>query len=119
MINFCIYYGDGSTYEGPIINAPPINVQCIVTPDQRRSSYEVGRLVMHSWDFYIYADKVWIGINGMVDLVDHILYRPVEKVLKGRMIPNEQYEDILSRAMDDKRFPKKSASAPVRENGRI
>ncbi len=117
--SFRIYYGDGSIYEGPIADAPPVDVQCIITPDQRRSSYEVGRLVMHSWDFYLYVEGVWLGVNSMVDLVDHILHRQVEKVVKGRMIPNDRYEAILNRANTDEGFPRKSALSPVREDGRL
>lgn len=118
-VEFRIYYGDGSTYEGPIAGASPVDVQCIVVPDCRGSAYEVGRLVLHSWDFYLYAEGSWLGLNGTVDLVDHLLFRSVEKVLKGRMIPHEKYEEILTRANKEKGFPRKSGHSPVREDGSL
>ncbi len=118
-LEFRIYYGDGSIYEGPIEGIEQVvDIQVIVKPDLRNSPYETGRSVMHSFDFYIYADGEWLGINGTLDLVDHILYRPVEKVLKGRMIPNQRFEDILGRAIKDKGFPRKSNKNPLREDGR-
>ncbi len=113
-----IYYGDGSVYEGLFDGIEKVlDVQCVVTPDLRNSAYETGRLVMHSWDFYLYAEGAWMGINGTVDLVDHVLHRPIEKVIKGRMIPNEKYEAILHRAHHDEGFPRKSNKSPEREDG--
>lgn len=116
---FRIYYGDGGPpYEGTLEGIEKVlDVQCVVTPDLRNSPYETGRLVMHSWDFYLYAEGSWMGINGVVDLVDHILHRPIEKVIKGRMIPNKKYEEILSRAMHDEGYPRKSNKSPAREDG--
>lgn len=114
-----IYYGDGSVYDGPLENIEQVvDVQCIAAPDLRNSPYETGRLVMHSFDFYIYSEGQWIGINGLVDFVDHILYRPIVKVLKGRMIPNQMFEDILARATKEKGLPRKSNKNPLREDGR-
>ena len=112
-----IYYGDGSTYDGPVADAPPVDVQCIVKTDVRGSPYEVGRLVCHSFDYYIYADDEWLGLNTLVDLVDHVLFRSVGKVLKGRMIPNHMFEAILDRANKDEDFPQKMGTHPLREDG--
>lgn len=114
-----IYYGDGSVYEGPPADIQQVvDVQCIVHSDLRNSPYETGRSVMHSFDFYVYGEGQWIGINGLVDLVDHVLFRPIEKVVKGRMIPNQKFEDILERATRDKGLPRKSNDNPLREDGR-
>ena len=119
-VEFRIYYGDGGPpYEGIVEDiVQVVDVQCLAHPDLRNSPYETGRQVMHSFDFYVYGEGQWIGINGLVDLVDHILYRPIEKVLKGRMIPNQKFEDILARAIKDKGLPRKSNKSPLREDGR-
>lgn len=114
---FRIYYGDGSVYEGPVADAPPVDVQCIVIPDHRGTANEVGRQVMFTFEYYIYAEGQWMGISNLIDLIDHLLYRKVEKVLKGRMIQNDRYEAIIKRAHKDPGFPRKSAKHPAREDG--
>jgi len=113
-----IYYGDGSTFEGPPRDAPPINVQCIALADGSASNYNVGRLILHSWDFYLYGKGRWYGINGYTDLVDHLLFEEVEKVLKGRVIPNSEYQKILSLANNDLKLPRKSGRNSIVEDGR-
>jgi hypothetical protein len=114
-----IYYGDGTVYEGPAKDAPPLDVQAIAQADNRGwSQYSTGRMIYHSFDFYLYCEGQWIGVNSLVDLVDHILHRPIDKVLKGRMITHERWEAIMERAQKDRDLPRKGSQRPWLEDGR-
>lgn len=112
-----IYYGDGSTYDGPLESAPVVNVQVIVVNDKAPNRKNVGRLMLFGFDYYLYREKEgWYGINGEVDLVDHLLYEQPLKVLKGRGISSENYSKIYNKANLDSDFPKKRRYDPAREN---
>lgn len=122
MVNWRIYYGDGSVYDntyGKPEYAPKLNVQCVVVNDQGTHSYdkelqsmEVGRLVLHDWEYYIYMDDTgWFGVNNLVDMVDHVLHsvHKIRCVLKARTLPTIEFKNIYKRAWNDPDFPPKSA----------
>ena len=119
---FRIYYGDGSTYDGPPEGAPDQNVQAIIWNDPRKGATDTGRVVLHQWDIYIYSDDIgWHGTNKYMDLLQHlgkgIGPGGVRAVLTGRWISPEGYTAILERAKTDEGFDRKSATEPVREDG--
>jgi len=109
-----IYYGDGTTFEGDIAEAPVLNVLAIVYANSRN-----GRRVLKGHDYYLYTVEFngWIGVDNLVDLVDHILYDNVLRVLKGRTIRDETYHRIAEQAMADSGFPVMSASGDPWERG--
>jgi len=118
-VEWRIYYGDGSTYdEGLLINAPAVNVRCIVVRDPEQGSNSLGRVILTSWDYYLYVPgRGWYGVNGEVDLIDHLLHECPIRVLKGRLLATGKYDEIRKRAIADPDFPRKSAHDPVREDG--
>ena len=118
-MRFKIYYGDGSVYEGPIEDAPAVDVQVIAIADQRGSSYELGRKVLKGWDWYACYEDDWVGFNGTADLADHVLYNltRIKRILKGRMLPKGEWEAILKQATTDPGLPRKSARDPNIEDG--
>lgn len=99
------FYGDCSVYEGDGWDAPRLNVQAVVVPDDSLSTYSVDTLVLHGWDYYLYGKGRWYGVNGTTDLIEHVLFEDVEIVLKGRMIPNAEYQKILAMAWKEKKNP--------------
>lgn len=101
-----IIYGDGSTHDDPF-TAPPLNVQAVIYVDPGR---QAGTLCIRGWDYYLLEGEGWIGVNGSVDLIDHVLHKRPQVVLKGRMLPREEWvglNKLISKAMQD--FPNKSA----------
>lgn len=108
MVNWRIYYGDGSTYDdedGPIPDAPKRNVQAIAVVDEA-----TGFLVLEGHDYYWYEDQ-WIG-GDKFGLFDY-LARPGKKVVFfGRSIPTERYQEIVDRARRADDLPAKSAKSP-------
>ena len=119
VMQYRIYYGDGTTFEGPVEEAPAVDVQVVVVADQRGSPYELGRKVLKGWDWYACYETDWVGFNGAADLADHVLYNlpRIKRILKGRMLPKEQWEALLKQAAEDPGFPRKSARDPNIEDG--
>ncbi len=119
-MDYRIYYGDGTIYEGTretFDDAPVLDVQAIVVKDIAEYKHDSGRLVFYSWDFYLYEDGQWCGVNGMPDFVEHVLHCRPEKVLKGRQIRNDKHQEIMLKALKDPGFPKKSRTMAITENG--
>jgi len=119
---FRIYYGDGSIYEGNPEDAPAHNVQCIAWNDERPKPGNVGRVVLHEWDIYIYSDPIgWHGTNKYCDLLQHlgrgVGVGGVRAVLQGAWIAYDQYKVIYHRAETEEPFVRKSSTRPVVENG--
>lgn len=114
-----IFYGDGSVYEGDPRDAPRLNVQVVVCKDESMNGYQVGKLCLHSWDYYLMIDDAWHGVNGEADLVDHILFENVQVVLKGRMIHRARFQQILAEATAYKKNWHKSESGRQEQIGVI
>lgn len=110
-MDYRIFYGDESTYDGPLEDAPPLNVICIVSTDKSAGPYNIGRYVLHAHEYYLFSVDCgkWIGVLNQTDLIDHILHTDVSKVLKGRTIRDDLYHSIIARANSDPDFPHKSA----------
>lgn len=92
MIEWKIYYGDGSTFsnlEGNPEDAPCGNVQRIAYYDE-----DGRRRQAHDRDYYIY-DKNWYA----ADIIGFYQYmsEPGFKIVKfGRMLPDSKYREISS-----------------------
>ena len=122
MIKWRIYYGDGSVYDdsyGKPQFAPKVNVQCVVVNHEASRAYDaeldvldVGRLVLHDWEYYIHHKTMgWIGLKNTVDLLDHVLHdvANIDVVLKARTLATDEFRKIYKRAWNDPDFPPKSA----------
>lgn len=98
MIDWRIYYGDGSTYcneDGPDESAPTCNVICVACYDD-----DNRRRLIQSFDFYWRDDGRWCG-SDQFGLWDY-LSRPGWKAVKfGRMIGDHQYRSVMSQAIHD------------------
>lgn len=147
MLDWRIYYGDGSTYDsedGPAESAPGYNLQCIVWADEK-----MGKMLLRGGDFYLYRHGSWLSVDtfGLLDQLQDmgILERREGKyslwgeevnqldfyfklidagiVKTGRNIPRQEFEAIQARALHDKDFPRQSArsqyGAPYDEPGQV
>lgn len=106
MVDWRIYYGDGSVYSsnnGGLQIAPKRDVQVVVYTDP-----EVGRVVLSMRDFYWLAEYGWDG-GDIFGLWDYLSQPGSKVVLFGRAVRTPRYREILSRALIDSDFPKKSA----------
>ena len=122
MIDYVIYYGDGSTFSGAPERAPSQNVQAIAWNDPTKGANDLGRIVLHEWDIYIYSDDIgWHGTNKYMDLMLHlgkgIGAGGVRAVLTGRWLKRKEFKDILHRARTEPGLDRKSATNPLREDG--
>lgn len=104
MIDWRIYYGDGSTCssaEAKPEEAPGLNVQAIVQADP--NPHGNGRTVHRLYDFYIWDAGLssWIGVDQW-GLFDFLLRQGMVKF--GRMIPAGRYREIVKAATDDPDF---------------
>lgn len=109
MPRWRIYYGSGATFsdaDGPPASAPPFDVCAIVYADE-----EVGRVVLHRWDWYFVRAGEWWGadIFGLLDQLLHDRAGEVGAVKQGRTVSNEAYRAALARALADPDFPAKNA----------
>ena len=110
MIEWRIYYGDGSTFDssqGPPEAAPPHNVIAVMQKNEL-----TGRDVFNSWDWYLFKDGIgWWGydLHGVLDQVMNDPDRKIHGLIQGRTIPNEDFKWIIERARNDSDLPRKSA----------
>jgi len=112
-IEWRIYYGDGSVFssdQGSAGEAPPFNIQAVVQFDQ-----DVGRQILNGFDWYILKDDKWYGILDIPSLLDQLLHDldRIQAVKMGRLIPSEQYQDIMRRAKQDQGLPIKNATSRI------
>lgn len=75
--------------------APGTNVMCVACYDD-----DNRRRLAHSMDYYICEGTRWFGVD-IFGLWDYLV-RPGVKVVKfGRLIPDLQYREVMSHAMND------------------
>lgn len=126
MIDFRIYYADGSVHAGPEPEDVPQGfVVAIASNDPTRGAGDIGRYVLVEFDIYIYSDPVggWHGCNKYADLMNHLSLGcgagGVRAVLPGLWVESSAYHDILKRARTDIGLRRKSANRPKVENGNV
>ncbi len=96
----CIYYGDGSVYNGDPVYAPRLDVQVIWNENPKRSE---GGGIVTGRDFYVYKEGKWWGCDaaGYWDYVFH--YEAPLVAIFGRTMPSEDaYNDLVQRAIKEK-----------------
>lgn len=94
-----IYYGDGDTFSsddgGPDV-APAQNVQVIVQYAEQSGWYlQVGS------DYYIWSDGRWVGVD-LFGVWDYCSLLGWKRVLLGRMLSNDQFNEVYQRAKADR-----------------
>jgi len=98
MIDWRIYYGDGSTFsseDGAAEDAPPGGVICVAWYDE-----DHRRRLAHGSDYYIFDAGRWSGVDAS-GFWQH-LGEPGAKIVKlGRMIGDLKFRDVMSKAMND------------------
>lgn len=108
MLNWRIYYDDGSTFDssdGAPEDAPAFGVQCIVERDP-----DVGRIILADDDWYYFDVKWgrWLK-SDLYGMLDKLLARiDIVGVMSGRNA--QPYREIMALAKDDADFPVKSAT---------
>lgn len=110
MSKWIIYYGDGSKVYDKDCNpedVPRRDIQVITVEDE-----DVGQAFVRNSDYYWWDYKMncWSG-GDIFGLFDYLIEPGVKIVLFGRTITNDEYREILSRAMNetDGYMPRKSA----------
>lgn len=113
MLEWRIYYADGSTFDsgqGDAHESPfERGVIAIVYPDS-----DIGRRVLSSFDDYYYrADQgLWYGCDAWATkwyLIRHAYV--ITAVRPGETLPTDQYRQIFNCAANDPDFPRKSGWA--------
>lgn len=114
MLNWRIYYGDGSTFsswDGQPGDAPALNVQAIASED-----LEIGRRTASRYDFYWFDAGAWYG-GDLFGLFDY-LQRVSPSIVKfGRAVPRATFTAILARAIADIDLLPKTADDPSEHLG--
>jgi hypothetical protein len=98
MIDWRIYYGDGSAFsseEGRPEDAPRVNVMCIAwyNEDNRRR-------LAHAADYYFYEEGRW-GACDSFGLFEYLIRSKFPVVLFGRLIGDSRFRDIMAKADHD------------------
>ena len=107
MIEWAIYYGDGSRFtneDGSPWDAPRLNVQTIVSPH-----WHLGYEIQTDSDYYYYDEEANVWFIADTFAIWDVLIRckhPV--ILFGRYISTEEYMKIVRRALSE--MPGKKAT---------
>jgi len=92
-MQFKIFYGDGTTYEGDPFLAPASGVIAVVMEDSEGYSVRANR------DFYCWRPDVGFFCCDVGGMWDYILTHEGPKaILVGRYIRNESYYEVMSAA---------------------
>jgi hypothetical protein len=102
-----IFYGDGTTYsdsDGTAWDAPPVNVQALVVNDPQHGWY-----CCRADDFYWYIPEEDRWYSGeRFGMFDYLTQPGMKKIVFGRSIPDDEYQTILNRAINDPDLPQKT-----------
>lgn len=109
MIQWRIYYADGSTFDshnGTPFDAPGRGVLCIAY-----RHVDLGRRVIHRNDYYWWCDGQWVG-GDLFGLFDYLIEPGCKTVKFGRTVSDGLYRTTFQRATNDRDLPRKSAWLP-------
>jgi hypothetical protein len=95
---FKVFYADGSTYTGDAFDAPAWGVLLIAETDK-----DHGRRIVSNGDYYVWEER-WRA-KDFVGLIDYLAQPGPRKVLIGRMVDNEIWNETFKRANEDADFP--------------
>lgn len=108
MVAWVIYYDAGKTFsseDGLPVDAPARGVQMIAEADPA-----VGCRLQEGSDYYIRRCDKWIGVD-LIGLIDQLCEAGLVKL--GRMLTDEEFRAVKTRAMADKQTARKSARHPL------
>lgn len=113
-----VYYGDGSTFsseDGTPEECPTRGVQVVAQEDE-----DHGKILLTSDDYYWWDGERESWFCGdRFGLYDYLCRPGWKKVLFGRTLTDEEYEEVHSRAIGDDFLPDKSAMNCRLEAGRV
>lgn len=103
MIRFRVYYSDGTTFDGPVEDAPGQGVIVVA-----QENPDVGRELLHAKDYYVWDEDQWNGVDtyGLYDYLAQLGWR---KVLAGRTVKYATYSEVFDAAVNDDYLPEKTA----------
>lgn len=110
MLDYRIYYADGTFYDGDPFNAPIFGVLVIVEKDK-----EQGRRLILGGDYYGWDGKRWFPYD-FPGLFDYLQTNGAKRVLIGRLVSNEDFQKIYDLANTDSDFPIRTAYARATSN---
>lgn len=99
-----VYYGDGSTFSGPVHLTPTRDVQVVVQSDP-----DHGWRATSNRDYYIWRDDHWEGVD-IFGLYDYLVDPGWKRVLFGRTLLRSEYNAIWQQMMADPDMPPKTGS---------
>lgn len=103
MLNFRIYYDGGMTFDGDPFDAPAFGVLVIV---QKNPNH--GRDLVMTKDYFVWTGTKWMAVD-FIGMLDYLAQAGHKKVLFGRMVDDEYFNEIVRLANEDKDFPIRTA----------
>ena len=103
MPEYRIYYADGSTFDADPFDAPFFGVLAIVERDP-----DHGRRVISNGDYYVWEGR-WRNVD-FIGMVDYLQMPGAKKVIAGRLVHNDEWNEIFRRARNDPDFPEQLAT---------
>lgn len=106
MLAWRIWYDDLTVYDSAVSGpdqAPALGVQAIAVADAT-----VGRLILSRYDYYWWDAGRWWG-GDLFGLWDYLARPGWKRILFGRSLSNEQFSEVMARALGDPELPAKSA----------
>jgi len=92
---WCIYYGDGSVFEGIPFDAPGHNVQVIADRTGEATKLVRGK------DFYVWINGSWMGMDWTGVVTSYYNLPGPQKVLCGATMPDsDAYWNLCKRAVN-------------------
>lgn len=104
-----VYYSNGlalGSDEYDPEHLPARDVQVIVQDDP-----EVGWAMEHTRDYYVWRDGRWRGAD-IFGLWDYLARPGWKRVLFGRTLLQDEYQEIYRRAKADRDFARKAGYLP-------
>jgi len=108
IMKWRIYYGDGTTFDGSVEDAPGDNVQVIV-----QQSISHGRTIIAGGrdfrgGFYWWENDLGWNVGDNIGLILYLTRPGWKKVVFGQTILDETYREIYGQAVSDPDFPVKT-----------
>jgi hypothetical protein len=103
QLNWRIYYDDREPFDGDAFETPALGVLVIVEKD-----VEHGRRIVSGGDYYVFKEDRWFAVD-FIGMVDYLIQPGPKRVLIGRMVSNERWNEVYSKAYNDEDFPVKTA----------
>jgi len=103
-MKFKVFYVDGTVYTGTVEATPTDNVLVIV-----EYSKEHGRRLVTNGDYYCWDEKRQRWFPGdMMHFIQYLREYGMKRVLFGRTVDNEEWNEVMKRATSDPDFPPKT-----------